>query len=76
MYNVTYAECHTQALYAECRYAECQYAECCGAALVLLSYNVDLPLVPRRTQEDLVLFSSYKLVTCNLPIGCKLKNDV
>jgi hypothetical protein len=28
MRNVIYAECHKQALYAECRYAECRYAEC------------------------------------------------
>ncbi len=26
--NVTYAECHILALYAECSYAECNYAEC------------------------------------------------
>ncbi len=26
MLNVIYAECHTQALYAECRYAECRSA--------------------------------------------------
>jgi hypothetical protein len=25
-----YAECHMQALYAECQYAECRYAECHG----------------------------------------------
>jgi hypothetical protein len=28
MLSVIYAECHSQALYAECRYAECRYAEC------------------------------------------------
>jgi hypothetical protein len=28
MLSVTYAECHMQTLYAECRYAECRYAEC------------------------------------------------
>jgi hypothetical protein len=28
MLSVTYAECHTQALYAECCYAECHYSEC------------------------------------------------
>jgi hypothetical protein len=27
MFNVNYAECHIQPLYAECRYAECRYAE-------------------------------------------------
>jgi hypothetical protein len=26
--DVTYAECHIYALYAECRYAECRYSEC------------------------------------------------
>jgi hypothetical protein len=31
MLIVTYAECHIQALYAECRYAECHCAECDGA---------------------------------------------
>jgi hypothetical protein len=29
--TVTYSECHTLALYAECHYAECYYAECRGA---------------------------------------------
>jgi hypothetical protein len=28
MLSVIYAECHIQALYAECRYAEYHYAEC------------------------------------------------
>ncbi len=28
MLSVIYAECHIQALYAECRYAQCRYAEC------------------------------------------------
>ncbi len=28
MLSVIYAECHTQALYADCRYDECLYAEC------------------------------------------------
>jgi hypothetical protein len=27
MLSVVFAECHTQALYAECHYAECRYAE-------------------------------------------------
>jgi hypothetical protein len=31
MLNVTYAECHKYALYAECRYTECRNAECRGA---------------------------------------------
>jgi hypothetical protein len=31
MLSVIYAECHMQALYAECRYAEYLYAECRGA---------------------------------------------
>ncbi len=28
MLSASYAECHIQALYAECRHAECRYAEC------------------------------------------------
>ncbi len=28
MLGVNYAECHLQALCAECHYAECRYAEC------------------------------------------------
>jgi hypothetical protein len=28
MLSVNYAECHTQALYAECYYAEYHYVEC------------------------------------------------
>ncbi len=28
MLTVTYAECHTLALYAECPYAQCHYVEC------------------------------------------------
>ncbi len=44
MLSVIYAECHVQAVYAECRYAECRYAECrnaeCRSAnLQPLSYN-------------------------------------
>ncbi len=31
MLSVVYAECHIQALYAECYYAECSYAVCHGA---------------------------------------------
>jgi hypothetical protein len=31
MLNVTYAECHIKAPYAECHYAERRYAECRGA---------------------------------------------
>jgi hypothetical protein len=31
MLTAGYAECHMQALYAECRYAECHYAESRGA---------------------------------------------
>jgi hypothetical protein len=31
MLSVIYAECHIQALCAECRYAECHYAKCRGA---------------------------------------------
>jgi hypothetical protein len=27
LYDI-YAQCHSQALFAECRYAECHYAEC------------------------------------------------
>jgi hypothetical protein len=38
MLSVTSAECHIEALYADCYYAtclyaECHYAECCGANL-------------------------------------------
>jgi hypothetical protein len=38
MLGVIYAECHIQALYAECHYSECRYpeihyAECHGAYL-------------------------------------------
>ncbi len=32
--SVIYAECHIQALSAECHYAECWYAECRGAQLM------------------------------------------
>jgi hypothetical protein len=28
MLNVIYAECHIQALYANCHFADCRYAEC------------------------------------------------
>jgi hypothetical protein len=31
MLTLIYAECHIEALYAECRYAECRYGECRGA---------------------------------------------
>jgi hypothetical protein len=31
MLSVIYAECHIQALYAECLYVECHYAERHGA---------------------------------------------
>jgi len=31
MLSFTYAECHLQALGAECHYAECYFAECRGA---------------------------------------------
>jgi hypothetical protein len=31
MLSVIYAECHLQALNAECGYAECRYAECRSA---------------------------------------------
>jgi hypothetical protein len=31
MFTVIYAECHIQALYAECHYADRRYAECRGA---------------------------------------------
>ncbi len=34
MLNATYAECHIQALYAECHYAECHYAGCRDALRV------------------------------------------
>jgi hypothetical protein len=34
MLNVTYAECHIQALYAECHYVECHYAGFRGALRV------------------------------------------
>ncbi len=34
MLSVIYAECHTQARYAECHYAEFRYAECRGASLI------------------------------------------
>jgi hypothetical protein len=34
MLTVIYAECHIQALYAECRYAACCYAECRSAVPV------------------------------------------
>jgi hypothetical protein len=37
--NVTFAECYTFTLYAECRYAECHYAECHGAATRGQSYK-------------------------------------
>jgi hypothetical protein len=42
MLNVTYAECHIQALYAECHFAECRsaechYTECCGANIFWLN---------------------------------------
>jgi hypothetical protein len=43
-FSVIYAECHIQALnaechYAECRYAECRYAECRGAKI----YHTGVP---------------------------------
>ncbi len=31
MLNVIDAECHKQALYAECHYSEYRYSECCYA---------------------------------------------
>ncbi len=31
MLSVNYAQCHIQALYAECRYADCSYGEGYGA---------------------------------------------
>ncbi len=31
MLTVTYAECRTYALYADCRYADCRYTDCCYA---------------------------------------------
>ncbi len=31
-----YAECHIQALYAECRYADCHYADCRGALTMVV----------------------------------------
>jgi hypothetical protein len=34
MLIVTYAECHTEALYAECR-----YAECCGAMKICILFQ-------------------------------------
>ncbi len=44
MLSVIYAECHIQALYAECQYAECPYAECryaeCRAPTRLILYSV------------------------------------
>jgi hypothetical protein len=36
---VNYAECHKEAIYAECYYAGCRYAECCGAKL---TGNIDV----------------------------------
>jgi hypothetical protein len=33
--HAIYAECHIQAVYAECRYAECHYAECRGAIITV-----------------------------------------
>jgi hypothetical protein len=38
MLSVNYAECHKQALYAECRYAECRCAEC-REALILTYFS-------------------------------------
>jgi hypothetical protein len=40
MLSVIYAECHIQAIYAECHYAECRYAECRGT--VYLSKRLTL----------------------------------
>jgi hypothetical protein len=32
-----YAECHIQAIYAQCRYAECYFAKCRGARFMPVS---------------------------------------
>ena len=42
MLNVIYAQCHIQALYAQCLYDEYRYAECRGA----MKANLQLPLEP------------------------------
>ncbi len=44
MLTVTYAECHIETPYAECRYAEFhnaefRYAECCGAYDTFYGHN-------------------------------------
>ncbi len=38
MLSVTYAECHIQAVYAECRYAKCRYTECRGADVNVINH--------------------------------------
>jgi hypothetical protein len=35
MLIVFYAECHIQALYAECHYVECRYSECSMSRFIL-----------------------------------------
>ncbi len=45
MLNVPYAECHIEALEAECRCAECRYEVCRGAPL-------GAPLKSRLDQRD------------------------
>ncbi len=39
MHSVIYAECHVQALNAECRYTEFHCAECRGAVITTKSQN-------------------------------------
>jgi hypothetical protein len=54
MLNVTYAECHIQALDAECHYADCHYAECRGAL-----YNIHLENCYNHTTVKSFIFQRF-----------------
>jgi hypothetical protein len=76
--NLTYAECHIYALYAECCYAECHYterhyAECRGAHFRALDFFISMAtmlvtidLIAYDVQRELECFKDKFSITVSL----------
>ncbi len=52
MMSVIYAECHIQAVYAECGYSECRYAECHGAMFNSLAKQACAAIVESQSNTN------------------------
>jgi hypothetical protein len=73
MRNVSYAESHIQALYAECHYAECHYNKCRGAILLkinIFQYKVMIQYLSNKVilvhNKSLIKSQTYKYILSQL----------